>query len=58
MKKNKEIYNIISKEKIDLVNKPIEKAHGLPNECYLDGPYNLIERRKIFEKKLGGNWRS
>ena len=52
MKKNKEIYNIISKEKIDLVNKPIEKAHGLPNECYLDGPYNLIERRKIFEK----NW--
>ena len=25
----------------------IENAHGLPNECYLDGPYNKIERKKI-----------
>ena len=31
------------------VLKPIDKAHGLPNECYLDGPYGKIERKKIFE---------
>ena len=30
----KNIYNIIRKEKLDVVNKPIAKAHGLPNECY------------------------
>ena len=28
------IYDIINKEKLDVVNKPINKAHGLPNECY------------------------
>ncbi len=29
-----DIYNIIKKDKLDLVNKPIAEAHGLPNECY------------------------
>ena len=28
------IYDIIKKEKLDVVNEPISKAHGLPNECY------------------------
>ena len=28
------IYNIVKKEKLDVVNKPINEAHGLPNECY------------------------
>ena len=27
------IYDIIKKEKLDVVNKPITEAHGLPNEC-------------------------
>ena len=26
------IYDVISKEKLDVVSNPIEKAHGLPNE--------------------------
>ena len=26
-----ELYNIINKEKLDIVNESIEKAHGLPN---------------------------
>ena len=45
------IYDVISKEKLDVVSNPIEKAHGLPNECYLHGEYTQIERKKIFEDK-------
>ena len=47
----KEIYKIIDKEKLNIVNESIESAHGLPNECYLNGPYSKIERKKIFEDK-------
>ena len=45
----KEIYKIIEKEKLNIVNESIESAHGLPNECYLSGPYNNIERKKILK---------
>ena len=45
------IYDIIKKEKLDVVNKPIEKAHGLPNECYNNIEYTKIERKKLFEDK-------
>lgn len=47
----KEIYKIINKEKLSIVSETIGKAHGLPNECYLNGPYTSIERKKIFENK-------
>ena len=47
----KEIYKIINKEKLSIVSESIEKAHGLPNECYLNGLYTKIERKKIFENK-------
>ena len=46
-----EIYNIIDKKKIDVVSKAIEKAHGLPNECYTSDQYTKIERKKLFEDK-------
>ena len=46
-----EIYNIIDKKKLDIVSKPIHKAHGLPNECYTNKEYTLIERKKLFEDK-------
>ena len=45
------IYDIIKKEKLDVVNKPISKAHGLPNECYNSVEYTKIERKKLFEDK-------
>ena len=45
------IFNIIDKQKLDIVSESIEKAHGLPNECYLEGRYTKIERKKIFEDK-------
>ena len=48
---NSDIFNIIDKKKLDVVSESIEKAHGLPNECYLNGPYKEIERKKIFEDK-------
>ncbi len=40
------IYNIIKKEKLDVVNNSIENAHGLPNECYNNQEYTKIERKK------------
>ena len=46
-----DIYNIIDKQKLDIVNKPISEAHGLPNECYTSKEYTLIERKKLFEDK-------
>ena len=45
------IYNIIDKKKLDAVNKPINKAHGLPNECYTSQEYLELERKKLFEEK-------
>ena len=46
-----EVYSIIDKKKLDVVNKPISKANGLPNECYTNKEYTLIERKKLFEDK-------
>ena len=46
-----DIYNIIDKKKLDVVNKPISEAHGLPNECYTSKEYTKIERKKLFEDK-------
>ena len=37
------IYDIIKKEKLDVVNKPIAEAHGLPNECYNNFEYTKIK---------------
>ena len=30
------IYDVVKKEKLDFVNRPINEAHGLPIECYND----------------------
>ena len=46
-----EIYKIIEKKKLDVVKQTISKAHGLPNECYTNKEYTLIERKKLFEDK-------
>ena len=45
------IYDIVKKEKLDVVNNPIAEAHGLPNECYNSIEYTKIERKKLFEDK-------
>ena len=45
----KEIYKLINKDKLDAVLKPIDKAHGLPNECYTNKDYTLIERKKFLK---------
>ena len=48
---HRNIYDVVKKEKLDVVNQPISKAHGLPNECYNSKEYTEVERRKIFEDK-------
>ena len=42
---------ILDLKKIEAVDKPIEEAHGLPNECYTSSKYLKIERNKIFSDK-------
>ena len=47
----KHIYDVVNKQKLEVVNKPINEAHGLPNECYINQEYTKIERKKLFEDK-------
>ena len=35
-------------EKLSNVDRPIEAANGLPNQCYTDDNYLKYEREKIF----------
>ena len=49
--KNLILSDILDMKKIRAVNQPIEKAHGLPNECYTSPDYLMLEREKIFEDK-------
>ena len=52
MKFNKKLSDIVDINKIEVVKNPIEKAHGLPNECYLSDDYLEFEKEKIFQN----NW--
>ncbi|MDA7472191.1 aromatic ring-hydroxylating dioxygenase subunit alpha [Candidatus Pelagibacter ubique] len=49
--KNLELSKILDLDKIRVVGNPIEKAHGLPNECYTSSDYQGIERERIFKDK-------
>ena len=49
--KNTKLSQIIDLEKLENVNKPIEAANGLPNECYISEDYLRYERDKIFFNK-------
>ena len=52
MNLNKKLSGILDPNKIEVVKNPIEKAHGLPNECYLNNDYLEFEKEKIFKN----NW--
>ena len=52
MNLNKKLSDILDPNKIEVVKNPIEKAHGLPNECYLNNDYLEFEKEKIFKN----NW--
>ncbi len=45
----KDLSAIVDLRKIEIVKKPIEDSHGLPNECYTSEAYTKIERKKLFE---------
>jgi choline monooxygenase len=49
--KNSVLSKVLDIEKIKAVNQTIEKAHGLPNECYTSSEYLEFEREKIFKDK-------
>jgi choline monooxygenase len=49
--KNNVLSDVLDIKKIKAVNQPIEKAHGLPNECYTSPEYLMIEREKVFKDK-------
>ena len=49
--KNLALTEILDIEKIKAVGKPIEEAHGLPNECYTSSDYLMIETERVFKDK-------
>jgi choline monooxygenase len=49
--KNLTLSKIIDIKKIKAVNQSIEKAHGLPNECYTSLDYLMIEKERVFKDK-------
>ena len=49
--KNHALSEILDLKKIKVVSNPIDKAHGLPNECYTSSKYLMVEREKIFADK-------
>jgi len=49
--KNLDLSEVLDIKKIEAVNKPIEKAQGLPNECYTSEKYMMIERERVFQDK-------
>ena len=46
--KKKALSEILELKKIEQVDRPIETANGLPNECYISEDYLKYERDKIF----------
>ncbi len=49
--KNITLSDILDVKKLDGVNKPIEAANGLPNECYTNNHYLEYEKDRIFLNK-------
>ena len=49
--KNKTLSEVLDVKKLEGVDKPIETANGLPNECYMSDDYLIYEREKIFCNK-------
>jgi choline monooxygenase len=49
--KNLALSSVLDIKKVKAVIKPIDKAHGLPNECYTSSEYLGFEREKIFKDK-------
>ena len=47
----KKLSKIIDVKKLEQVDKPIEAANGLPNECYISKEYLAYERDKVFCNK-------
>jgi len=51
MHKNKTLSKILDSKKLKNVDKPIELANGLPNECYISDEYFAYEKERVFCNK-------
>ena len=49
--KNKTLSKILDIKKLENIDKPIEAANGLPNECYISNDYLAYEKERIFCNK-------
>ena len=49
--KNKILSKILDIKKLENIDKPIEAANGLPNECYISNDYLAYEKERIFCNK-------
>ena len=49
--KNKTLPEILDIKKLEAVDKPLEAANGLPNECYTSDDYLAYEKEKVFFDK-------
>ena len=49
--KNLDLSEVLDIKKIKAVNRAIDKAHGLPNQCYISEKYLMIERERVFQDK-------
>ena len=48
----KKLSQIVDLKKIKVVNKNIDKAHGLPNECYTNPDYLSVVASPVTEKEM------
>ena len=46
--KKKTLSEILDIKKLEAVDKPIEEANGLPNECYTCSDYLAYEKKRVF----------
>ena len=49
--RNRSLSDILDIKKLMNVDKPIETANGLPNECYTSDDYLIYEKQRIFFDK-------
>ena len=49
--KNINLSEILDLKKLEAVNKPIDTANGLPNECYISEDYLAYEKERVFFNK-------
>ena len=53
-----ELSRIVDLDKVEAAKNSIDRANGLPNECYINDDYFKIERERVFDSAGCNNYRS